>query len=201
LEIHTNLGGEARGRRHDLEVLNKSAIVLITACWEAYCEDLAAEALQHIIEHASDSTSLPLELRKRVAKELKSDLNEIAAWGLADRGWQGILQKRLDELTAERNRKLNTPKTQNIIDLFNTALGIDDVSTRWRWAGMNVPQARAKLDKYVELRGAIAHRGQSATSCTKAKVQDYFSHVQRLVAKTGGSANIHVKGATGRGLW
>lgn len=39
--------GTARGRRFDLEVLNKSAIVLITSYWEAYCEDIAAEALDH----------------------------------------------------------------------------------------------------------------------------------------------------------
>lgn len=35
LEIHENLGGTAPGRRRRLEVLNKSAIVLITAIWEA----------------------------------------------------------------------------------------------------------------------------------------------------------------------
>lgn len=39
LEIHQRLGGKGKGRRHQLEVLNKSAIVLISAIWEAYCED------------------------------------------------------------------------------------------------------------------------------------------------------------------
>ena len=37
LEIHKYFGGDAKGRRFRLEVLNKSAIVLITAIWEAYC--------------------------------------------------------------------------------------------------------------------------------------------------------------------
>ena len=52
LEIHADLGGDQRGRRFRLEVLNKSAVVLITAFWEAYCEDLAAEALDHLIQHS-----------------------------------------------------------------------------------------------------------------------------------------------------
>ena len=49
LEIHKTIGGNAPGRRAGLEVLNKSAIVLITAIWEAYCEDISAEALEHIV--------------------------------------------------------------------------------------------------------------------------------------------------------
>lgn len=49
LELHASEGGAARGRRYDLEVLNKSAIVLISSYWEAYCEDLAEETLEHII--------------------------------------------------------------------------------------------------------------------------------------------------------
>jgi RiboL-PSP-HEPN len=64
LELHTLVGGPAKGRRRGLEVLNKSAIVLITAYWEAYCEDIAAEALAHIVKHAKSSAVLPNELKK-----------------------------------------------------------------------------------------------------------------------------------------
>ncbi len=98
LEIHSGIGGDAKGRRYRLEVLNKSAIVLITAFWEGYCEDLAAEALKHIVDYAQDSSSLPGELKKRVAKELKADPNEIATWRLADQGWRSVLNKRLVDL-------------------------------------------------------------------------------------------------------
>ena len=35
LTPHERQGGNARGRRYSLEVLNKSAIVLITSYWEA----------------------------------------------------------------------------------------------------------------------------------------------------------------------
>ena len=66
LEIHQALGGDAKGRRHRLEVLNKSAVVLITAIWEAYCENLAAEALRNIIKCAVSAgiPPFPFALRK-----------------------------------------------------------------------------------------------------------------------------------------
>jgi RiboL-PSP-HEPN len=201
LEIHSDLGGDRKGRRFRLEVLNKSAIVLITAIWEAYCEDLASEAVKHIVKHAPDSTSLPKELKKRIAKELKDDLNEISIWALADPGWRVVLTQRLSSLAKERNRKLNTPKAENIIDLFSVSLGLLDLTDRWCWPGMSAPQAKAKLNQYVALRGAIAHRGSAAKSCTKKDVEDYFAHIKRLVGKTGGKVNRHVKGITGVFLW
>jgi hypothetical protein len=40
LQIHVKLGGERPGRRWGSEGLNKSAVVLLVACWEAYLEDL-----------------------------------------------------------------------------------------------------------------------------------------------------------------
>jgi len=66
---------------------------------------------------------------------------------------------------------------------------------------MPVARARKKLDKYIELRGAIAHRAQSETSCTRDAVSDFFGFIKSLVAKTGGRVNNHVKGITGKSLW
>lgn len=201
LEIHEDLGGDARGRRYRLEVLNKSAIVLITAIWEAYCEDIAAEALDHLVNHVPNASALPKELKKRIAKEIKSDLNEIAMWDLADAGWKTKVKARLAALTEERNRKLNTPKSDSIDELFREAIGLPTVSDAWSWTRMTPDTAKKKLDEYVTLRGAIAHRGKGARSCKKAQVEDYFDHVKRLVAKTGGKVNRFVHGVTGARLW
>jgi hypothetical protein len=201
LEIHQDLGGDARGRRYRLDVLNKSAIVLITALWEAYCEDLAAEALDHLVIHMRNASTLPKELKKRIAKEIKADPNDIAMWTLADAGWKAKIRERLAALTEERNRRLNTPKSDNIDQLFADAIGLSAVSAKWSWTKMTVDTAKKKLDGFVALRGAIAHRGKGSTSCKKAQVEDYFAHVKRLVAKTGGSVNTFVRGATKVGLW
>jgi RiboL-PSP-HEPN len=201
LEIHGDLGGSARGRRYRLEVLNKSAIVLITSFWEAYCEDLAAEALEHILKHSRDADALSKDIKKLVAKELEGDPNQLAVWSLADDGWRRVLQGRLSRLQEERNRRLNTPKSENIDQLFLNALGIPKVSSSWRWHKVTAAQARDKLDKYVNLRGEIAHRGAAASGCKKVQVEDYFAFMKRLVGKTGGRVNLHVVKMTGRAMW
>lgn len=201
LEIHQHLGGDAKGRRFRLEVLNKSAVILITAFWEAYCEDIAAEALEHIINNVADASQLPTELKKRIAKELKADQNEIAMWGLAGEGWKARVRGRLAALTEERNRKLNSPKSANIDNLFSDAIGLAKISDKWYWQKMSSESAKQKLDHYVSLRGSIAHRGAGLSSCTKADVQVYFGHVKELVSKTGGAVNRFVKDITGTGLW
>jgi hypothetical protein len=201
LEIHTEYGGDGPGRRHRLEVLNKSAVVLITAIWEAYCEDITAEALTHIVKHATDHTGLPVELQKKIAKDLKAKPHELAVWDLAGDGWKSAVSKRLGELTAERNRRLNSPKSAAIDTLLLDGIGLSTASHAWHWKGMSVEQAKKKLDHYIELRGAIAHRGASASSCKKAHVEDFFEHVKVLVAKTGGKVNTFAKQASGKPLW
>lgn len=201
LEIHTLIGGTDPGRRYQLEVLNKSAIVLITAIWEAYCEDIVAEAVEHIITHSPSADALSKEIRNNVAKELKQDKNQLAIWELADAGWRNVLSKRTKQMQEERNRKLNTPKSGQLKELFNRALGISDITDAWHWRNMNCGDAVKKLDGYVELRGAIAHRGALKSAVTKDNVVDYLNHVDRLVRRTGGRVNLVVKELTHTSLW
>lgn len=202
MKLHEQEGGSAQGRRYGLEVLNKSAIVLLTAFWEAYCEDLAAEALNHLIEHSKTATALPLELRKQISAGVNKAQHELEAWKLADDGWRAYLRERLETLTETRNRNLNTPKTSQINELFKSAVGIPQMSAGWKLSAKMPPsKASAKLDKFVELRGSIAHRGQHASSVKKVQVVDYFEFLGRLTAKTGGEVNRYVKTATGSALW
>lgn len=202
MELHEKEGGKLRGRRYNLEVLNKSAIVLITSYWEAYCEDIAAEALKHIVKNTKNSDALPTELKKLIAKELENNNHELAIWEVADEKWRGYLISRLENLQETRNRKLNTPRTDNIDVLFKTTIGITRISSSWKWAKkMTVARARSKLNKFVTLRGSIAHRGKSSESVTKAQVKDYVEFIKQLAAKTGGKVNTHVRSVTDKSLW
>jgi hypothetical protein len=202
LELHQQIGGNKKGRRFGLEVLNKSAIVLITAFWEAYCEDIAAEGLAHIVKHAKSADVLPTELKKIVATELKNDSHELAIWKVSDGGWRNYLSARLEALNEARARKLNTPKTANINTLFASAVGIDRISDSWHWPPkMTTKQAADKLDRYVELRGAIAHRGKYSQTVKKAEVISYLDFSKELAGITGGQVNKHVLAITGERLW
>jgi len=202
LELHQEKGGTSPGRRRGLEVLNKSAIVLITSYWEAYCEDIATEGLEHIVQHGRSPDQLPKEIKQIIAKELKADPNDLSVWSLCGEGWKTILKTRLDHLRDQRNRKLNTPRTQNIDDLFLQALGLSSISSSWKWPKkMTIDRARNKLDNYVTLRGEIAHRGIAANAVTKNQVEDYFYFIKRLVSKTGSAVNSHARKITGKPLW
>lgn len=200
MEIHTDYGGTGAGYRNQLEVLNKSAVVLLCAIWEAYCEDIAAEAVEHIVTHA-DAADLSDGIRRIIAVELKADKHELAIWRLAGEEWRIVMRDRLAKLQQDRNRRLNTPKAAEIQEMFEKAIGIKDITAKWFWSGMSVAKARNKLDKYVELRGDIAHRGKPNTNCSKDKVTDFLNHIKRLVKKTGGSVNTYVKRMTKKSLW
>lgn len=198
IQIHGEIAGTGPGHKYGVEVLHKSAVVLLTAFWEAFCEDLAAEALEHLVSQAATADSLPSALRRKVAQSLQSEDHELSVWRLADGGWRAELRQRMSTLTEARNRKLNTPKTVQIDDLFREAIGIKTVSKAWSWNGMRVNQARDNLDKFVEVRGAIAHRGAAESSVSKDFVEDSHAFIKRLAERTHKSVNAYVSDVTGK---
>lgn len=202
IDLHSSSGGVKKGRRYGLEVLNKSAIVLICAFWEAYCEDLAAEALEHIVKNAKSADVLPTELRKAILKYLESDKDELAKWKIAGDGWRLVAKERFVELKEARDRKLNTPKADQIDKLFLDAIGLKTVSQNWRWSPrLTIAGARTRLDQFVTLRGSIAHRGSSSGAVTKAHVTDFRDFAKNLASRTGGGVNKFVFQSVGKKLW
>lgn len=181
LGFHELSGGSSPGRRYGLEVLNKSAVVLICAIWEAYCEDIAAEGLENIVNDATSADNLSEDIKKQVVKYLEKEKHDLKAWKLADRGWRDLLRSMLVDLQEQRNRNLNTPKSDNINDLFEKSLGINKISTHWRWKKMSSHQSTVKLDKYINLRGAIAHRGKAGETVQKQQVIAFLNHVKQIV--------------------
>ena len=186
----------------NFEVLNKSAIVLLTAFWESYCEDIASEGLEHIVQNSSSSADLPTSLKKQIATEIKNAPNELEVWKISDQGWKIYLKGRLSDYREKRNRRLNTPKTAVVDELFRTTLGINNMSQTWNLSeDLSVRESITRLDKMVELRGAIAHRGTSHETVTRAHVESYLVFIAKLAARTGRTVNRHVKKITKSPLW
>lgn len=182
-QVHANGSGDTQGRKFYVEVLNKSAIVLITAFWEAYCEDLIAEAQNAVVTQNFVSKTIPESLKKQVAEELKKEPHDLAIWKLADFGWKTVRHERLERYSEKPNRSLNSQNSANVIELFELTIGLTDMTVAWKWKQMNVANAKEKLDLYVEFRGAIAHRGQAADSGTTIHITDNFSDVRHLLAR------------------
>ena len=63
---------------------------------------------------------------------------------------------------------------------------------------MTPQKAAEKLNKFIELHGAIAHRGAFAEPVAKVQVTDYFDLVKRLADGTDNQVISHVTKVSGK---
>ncbi len=179
LEIHEQIGGSGPGGRRDLEILNKSAVVLTCAFWEAFIENLAVEILLHFAKTAESTDALPIELKKTVVNNLGK--HELAPWTLAGDGWREILRERASRIARPDDRSLSTPCSTEIEAFVKKEAGISDFTSSWRWNNVSAPQSRTRLDKFVMLRHAIAHRGGPVdVTVSKKHAREGYSLISRL---------------------
>jgi len=201
LEIHSDVGGTDQGRRYGLDVLNKSGVVFVAAAWEAFVEDVAIQAIDYILSVAQDHTSIPLPIRKATAIGLESDRNDLKVWDLAGDGWRSVVTDYRDEVIRKEIATFNTPKPHNVNTLFKKLLGIEEVSSCWYWQGLSKSGAYSKLKKFIETRGAIAHRGQLPQAITKSYVEGHRIFINRLSVKTSNLIRKKVKSEVGSFPW
>ncbi len=185
----------------NVDVVLKSALVLLVSFWEAYLEDIVSEAVEHLVSNLPDATNLPKDLKRHLASDLKKEPNELAVWSLSGDGWRELLKKRLQGLREARNRNFNTPKSIQTGDFLEKSLGLCDVLKRWSFDKITAEDAAKKLDELIELRGQIAHRGRLNQKIDKQLVQDSLKLINNIVSKTGGAVNSHLKKHTGKGLF
>ena len=141
-------------------IYTRSGLALLCASWEAFVEEVTDEALRFLIANVSRPDQLPLELRKKVAKELKDDRHELAVWKLADDGWRAVLHDRFQSILNSRLGLMNSPKSEKVRILIEDVIGISDVTAGWSWDGFSRETVVGWMDKFVTARGAIAHGKQ-----------------------------------------
>jgi hypothetical protein len=196
-EIHSQITTPGPGRKYDVQVLHKSAIVLLVACWEAYVEDLVAAILKEMIAAADDYTVFPKIVLERVGSQHSGP----KAWDLAGDGWKQALKDNLKEVLAKTTGTLNTPRTEQVDELFNKTIGLSSPSSSWYWPGRSAKQAAKALDELITLRGSIAHRVSVARSVTLEDVRDARNLIRRLAAKTHNRVCGYLKERIGKSPW
>lgn len=185
IDLHTEITGGGRGRRPpEVQVLSRSAIVLTCAYWEAFCEDLVAEALEHLADYAT-ADHVPKSLKASIAKNvIDADKDERAPWALAGEGWRTVLRARASTLRSDNDQTLNTPNTRKVRELFRSELGMTDVTSSWWWRKNTTAQVATALNEFVTLRGAIAHRGAPTHGVQKQRATKGLDLVHRLADVT-----------------
>lgn len=189
LDIHTAVTGPNRGRRRNVAVLNRSAIVLITACWEAYVEDLATLAFNFLLENAQDAKAFPKRVRNIVSSSLADQKDPTIMWKLADHGWRDVLVEHKDDVLQKHVGTFNTPRPETVNDLFEKLIGLKNISSEWKWRGCSNAKVLKRFDDLITLRGDIAHRVMTEGSVRKRTAHSY----RQLVGLAATTASNQVR--------
>jgi HEPN superfamily RiboL-PSP-like protein len=199
--IHEEFAGKGSGRKYGVDVLNRAAVVFVTACWEAFVEDLATEAFDFLLNNVPNALAVPSKVRDLSTHSIFEQKDSRRVWDLADQGWRPFLIAHKDAVLERWIGKLNTPMSKNVNGLFKEVLGIGQMSSNWHWQGMSVHQAEEKLDDYIAIRGNIAHRTAHDETVYKDWSADYLNHVNTLVEKTETATAMHLQNVTGKKAW
>jgi len=176
-EIHERLTGRKPGRRGpEADVLNRSAIVLGVGAWEAYVEDVTAEAFDFLVKKAKSHNALPDGLKVHVSERLgrskeSKGAKPLALWRLAGDGFRLLAKDALQELLDG----FHTPAAADCEELFRKGLGLKGVLSSRK-------KDRESLDDFITTRHRIAH-GRNATVVQKIQVSK-FRRCLEAVAET-----------------
>lgn len=178
LEIHRKLTGDGPGRRYDVQVLNKSAVLLVVATWEYFVESLVLTGVNFMAAQSTSIDQLPSSLRSAVATKLEKDAHDHAVWRLSGDGWrQEIIKEAQARITA-----LNTPKATNVDNIVSCIFGIENLSSNWCWKGASAENVQRRLSSLLNLRHEIAHGVEASRSVTRQYVEQSNTLVIRLAA-------------------
>ena len=200
-EIHEQLAGKSPGRKYGVEVLNKSAVVLLVACWESFIEGLATSGFDAMFRHAPRPSVFPNKVLALAGKGLKQDQDDTKVWMLAGRGWRQVLRSHRDDVLARYVGQLNTPKPEQINALFRDLLGMKNLTESWSYQGMSRVKAEHKLTELVALRGDIAHKVITKQSVKKADVEHYAQFIGRIAGISSNHVGRFVQERIHREPW
>ena len=199
--INAEVTGSGKGRRHKADVLNRTAIVFISACWESYVEDISMESFDFLLCNVEDPNLIPSKVKTIAARELRNAKDERRIWELAGSGWKSVLTNHKDAARDVWLKDFNTPKSKQVRTLFSDLLGIADITSDWSWLDMTAETASTELDRFISIRGNIAHRVKHEETVHKNWAKGFLAHVTKLVDKTDESLHHHLLSLTATSPW
>ena len=192
-EIHPKLTGGVQGKSKQLtKPLLKAILVFVAGSFESYCEDMIVELAKRLAASAKDSTVLHKSMRQRLASKLHAEKDQLSVWRLSGEGWRSEYRSEVEALCSGPRGGLNTPNSRNLKELFRQTLNIADITTCWKWQNMDPSAAVTKLDRLIELRGAIAH-GRDPGSLNVNYCRSLSDHVKNLAQEIDGHALSEVE--------
>lgn len=183
--LNSSIGG--RGKRA-LDHLTRSGVLLLAGAWELYIEELLKEAASFL---ASKSAKyLPKEVKQQISNYVKKHDHELKPLDLVGKGWKDVY---INEIVIVKADSLNTPKKEQIDDLFEKLIGIKKLSDHW--------SDKTFINDFVSFRGTIAHRIKADEYVKVHVLQQYLEGVRNVVKETDLTLYEYLKNYLGRTPW
>ena len=161
-----------------VDPLLRACVSLCYTAWEVYVEEALRETVADLLNR-DDPQDLPISLRDWAAAKAKSD-----PWAFAGEGWKLVvateLEKRLDGSGGRSG--FNTASPDGVIKLYKEVLGFEPL-TIVSWQGYANHKVLADVEKLVEVRGEVVHRGTTSGVLDFRGVRNWIAFVERLCAK------------------
>jgi hypothetical protein len=166
LDLYDDATDDILARRDpNLEVLKRAGIILTVTAWETLIETILTAQFETRVANAStpdDIKSTFNHVAQAWLDSTKPKPPDLAQW--TGTSWKTLILDRFRRDIAE----LNTPSSANIRRLFKKYLEVDIISS-WKWQRVSSTVACQKLDRLIELRGDLVHRGKDYIFENKAK--------------------------------
>lgn len=123
-----------------------------------------AVQLEHLL-------SISADLKRRNDKEIVNRAAVVFLMAVWQTHAEAVAQDAVEKIAGQPGSpvRLSTPNSKKVDDLFEKAVGLKNVSQYWRWRGMTAARARTRLNKILELRHEIAHKGRTKARLQKAQ--------------------------------
>jgi hypothetical protein len=201
VNIHIKVAGTTRGRKNEVQVLHKSAVVLLVACWESYIESVVSDAFDFMLENSPSHEVFPTSVLVKSIKELRVDKDERKIWTIADQGWRDVLIKYKDQNLKKEIDYFHVPRPANIDDLFERIIGLEKLSRNWTWRGQTNIETITTLNSLIDLRGSIAHKIKVDEAIQKQDVIYYLNFINNLTVSTNNTVSKYVEKRIGIKPW
>lgn len=184
IALHGQLSRRANGRR-GLGHITRSGLVMLCAAWELYVEDVLVEVVGFLVNRCDSPKELPKPMQKTIAKFVKDHIHELKPLELAGNGWEDICRN----LSVDRTRTLNTPKSEQIDKLFKDMTGLPEVSASWQCG-------KGCINGFVSDRGEVAHQGAKATYIRIANLKAHLEVVKNTAVEMDNALADHIQNST-----
>lgn len=211
LAAHQVRGGRGRGRRWNVEALNRSAIVLCAAHLEGFIEDLFSESMQSILAGRPNVAAVPMEIRLLCLRPLATSVRDVRRPEQTEEALGRLLTQAIN-LGHPRRRlrptdinvgavlwEFSTPTPSAIDSLFGH-LGMHELLNRLRWRGMRSARIRQRLQELVDRRNEIAH-GTIGVHVGRAEVAYFRAFLPRFSRLLDGTVRNHIRSFMGADPW